>query len=54
MNDRKEEPTRQPTLNGVVTTLEKIEEKKKDKSVRVVEKGGEGSKEFVVLEKLHG
>jgi len=54
MSDHNEASVKQPTLNGETTTMEKIEEKKKDQSIRIVEKGGEGSNDFRVLEKLHG
>jgi hypothetical protein len=54
MNEQIETPIKQPTLNGEVTTMEKIEEKKKDQSIRIVEKGSKGSNDYRVLEKLHG
>jgi hypothetical protein len=49
MEEKREE--KQVTLNGNQTTLREIEERKKDQSVRIVEKG-EGTGDFRELKKL--
>jgi hypothetical protein len=42
------------TLNGQPVTSEQLDEKKKDQTVRIVEKGGEGTGDFRELKKLRG
>jgi len=55
MSDQNEQTAPKPkTLNGQPVTDDHLKERMEDKSVRIVEKGGEGSGDFRELKKLHG